>query len=81
MACVKLTIRGNDVTTIEKTKVRLQQGKLLAGEVFGNDGGHPALIAATVQSLAVDELAETIKNEARELALKIGEAAAVASAR
>ena len=62
---------------IEKTKERLRIAAQIAKESGHAD--NPAMVAAVVQSLAVDDLTETITNQSNELIDKMCQAAAVAA--
>jgi hypothetical protein len=62
---------------VEKTKQRLRLATQIAKE-YGH-GDNPAMIAAFVQSLAVDDLTETIVKQSDELIDKMCQAAAVAA--
>lgn len=63
---------------IEKTKARIQAAKDLAQNQFPHSGDNPVIVAAIVQSLAVDALNETVEKEFRKLGELICQSASVA---
>ena len=63
----------------ERTKARLREATQIAEEVFGKEGTNPHLVAAVLQSLTVDEFADTIGTQLEKLTEDLCRAAAVAA--
>ena len=63
----------------ERIKARLSEAAAIAEEIFGQEGKNPVLLAAVIQSLTVDELAETITEQTEKLTYDLCRAAAVAA--
>ena len=54
--------------TTERTKARLEEARMVAEDVLGHDGRNPVVIAAVLQSLAMDDLAVTMTEQVQKLA-------------
>jgi hypothetical protein len=51
----------------ERTKARLEEARLLAEDIMGHDGKNPVIIAAVLQSLAIDDLSQTLTDQVQKL--------------
>ncbi len=56
------------IQSTERTRARLEEARLVAEDVLGHDGRNPAVIAAVLQSLAMDDLAQTMTDQVAKLA-------------